>query len=253
MITTIEAVIIDDEESSRKVIKSLLAKFFPEVKICGEAENVKTGFELIQKVQPELVFLDVQMPGGNGFRLLEMFESINFSVIFITGYDEFAIQAIRFNALDYLLKPVELIDLENAIKKALEKKLKTSGKDIRFVGLLQSIIADSNNKKVIVHQNEKVLLIDTKEIEYIEADGRYSLIHTVDKKKYTVTKTLKDFELYLTGKSEFFRINKEILLNISFVSNYTKGEPCIIETKTGVHFEISRRKKQEFLDRIKNK
>lgn len=249
--TTINTVIIDDEEASRKVLTTLLTKFFPEVKICGEAGNMTTGFELIQDLKPDLVFLDVQMPGGNGFRLLQMFDSVFFKVIFVTGYDEFAIQAIKFNALDYLLKPVEVADLENAVKKAMESKLMEQGKDLRYLGLLQSISTESNDRKIIVHQNDKVLLLDASEIVFMEADGRYSNIHTSERKIFMVAKTLKDFEQYLIGNQSFFRINKEVLLNIKFVSNYTKGEPCFIETKTGEQFELSRRKKQEFLEKIK--
>ena len=114
----IVTVLVDDEESSRIVLRNLFRDFFPEIEIAGEAENVEEGYELIKNKKPELVFLDIQMPRASGFTLLQKFEEVPFEVIFVTGFDKYAINAIKFNALDYLLKPVEVTDLEAALNKA---------------------------------------------------------------------------------------------------------------------------------------
>lgn len=248
----LRAVIIDDEEKSRRVLKSLLGKFHPEINIIGESDNISDAFHLIECEKPSLVFLDVQMPMGTGFDLLRKFENINFDVIFITGYDHYAINAIKFNALDYLLKPIEVEELAYAIEKAYKNLELKSSDDPRIANLLDGTISESLERKIIVHQNDKVILLPLKEIVFIESDGRYCKIHNNERKTHIISRTLKEIEEYLMDQSAFFRITKNAIVNLNFLSNYTKGEPCFVEMKTGEQFEVSRRRKQLFLERIKN-
>ncbi len=248
----IRAVIIDDEEKSRRVLKSLLAKFHTEVSIVGEADNISDAYHLIELEKPSLVFLDVQMPLGTGFDLLRKFEHINFDVIFITGYDQYAINAIKFNALDYLLKPIEVEDLSFAVRKALENNNSKTSEDLRLTNLLEGTISENLERKIIVHKNDKVILLPLKEIVFIESDGRYCKIHNIESNTHIISRTLKEIEEYLIDQSAFFRITKNAIVNLNFLSNYTKGEPCFVEMKTGEQFEVSRRRKQLFLERIKN-
>ena len=245
------AVVIDDEEKSRRVIKSLLQKFHPEIVLVGEAGNIQEGYNLILQCNPALVFLDIQMPMGTGFDLLRKFNKISFEVIFITGFDQYAINAIKFNALDYLLKPIEVKDLSYAIKKAFENQNKLQQDDVRIINLIHDPEMVELEKKIIVHQNDRVILQSLKNITYIESDGRYCKIHNLEKKTYIIARTLKEFEDYLNEHRVFFRITKTAIVNLNFISNYSKGEPCFIELKTGEQFEVSRRRKQQFLERIK--
>lgn len=245
-----KAIIVDDEEKSRRVLRNLLEKFCPEVEVCGEADGIERAAQMIKELKPALVFLDIQMPTGNGFDLLKKYESLPFEVIFVTSYDEYAINAIKFSALDYLMKPVEVDDLKNAVAKAL-KKVGTETTGLQVINLLNNASEDQIEKSVAVHVNEKVVFIKLNTILRIEADNRYSHLHCKDGNSYIVTKTLKEFEEFLVNNRCFVRINKNFMINLNSVKNYSKGEPCIIETDDGKTFEVSRRKKQEILEVLK--
>lgn len=245
-----KAILVDDEEKSRRVLRSLLEKFCPEIQICGEAEGVEQAAQLVKEQKPGLVFLDIQMPTGSGFDLLRKYEELPFDVIFVTSYDEYAINAIKFSALDYLMKPVEVEELKRAVGKAV-KKSSSNNTGLQVINLLNNTSENNVEKSVAVHVNEKVMFIKINSIIRIEADNRYAHLHTKDGNKYTVTKTLKEFEEFLANNRSFVRINKNYMLNLNSVKNYSKGEPCIIETEDGMTFEVSRRKKQEILEVLK--
>jgi two-component system LytT family response regulator len=245
-----KTIIVDDEEKSRRVLRNLLEKFCPEVQVCAEAEGVEIAAQLVKDIKPGLVFLDIQMPTGSGFDLLRKYNELPFEVIFVTSYDEYAINAIKFSALDYLMKPVEVDDLKRAVAKAM-KKSSGSSTGLQVINLLNNTSEDHVEKSVAVHVNEKVMFVKINTIVRIEADNRYAHLHTRDGNKYTVTKTLKEFEEFLANNKAFVRINKNYMLNLNSVKNYSKGEPCIIETEDGMTFEVSRRKKQEILEVLK--
>jgi two-component system LytT family response regulator len=245
-----KAIIVDDEEKSRRVLRNLLEKFCPEVHVCAEADGIEKAAHLIKDLKPALVFLDIQMPTGNGFDLLKKYESLPFEVIFVTSYDEYAVNAIKFSALDYLMKPVEVDDLKKAVSKAI-KKVGTGTTGLQVINLLNNASEDEIEKSVAVHVNEKVMFIKLGTILRIEADNRYAHLHCRDGGTYTVTKTLKEFEEFLVNNKSFVRINKNYMINLNSVKNYSKGEPCIIETEDGKTFEVSRRKKQEILEVLK--
>lgn len=245
------ALIIDDEEKSRRGLKNLLEKYCSDVFVCGEAGDVETAYTLIGEKNPDLLFLDIQMPNGNGFNLLKKFKELPFDVIFITGFDQYAINAIKFSALDYLLKPIEVNDLIDAVKRATINKEKKYSSQSKLITLLSNEEREAFDKRIIVHHNEKVQLLKVGDIRYIESADRYCYIHTITNEKYILAKTLKDFEEYFHDNKRFIRINKTLMLNIDFITNYSKGEPCMVELNNGQTFEISRRKKQEFLERIK--
>jgi two-component system, LytTR family, response regulator len=251
MKTKVKALIVDDEENSRKVLLKLLTKFCPEVEIIGEAENVDEAYGLCLSKEPNLVFLDVQMATGNGFELLKKFSEVPFKVIFVTGYDKYAINAIKFSALDYLLKPVMVESLVEAVKKAMTKINDTENRQTQIINLLYNVDASEVEKKITVHHNEKVMLIKIDAICFIQASGRYSTIHTKEKEEYTLTKTLKEFEEFFSNNSSFIRLSKDSIININYIKKYTKGEPCIIEMFNDKTFEVSRRKKQEVLEKLK--
>jgi two-component system, LytTR family, response regulator len=246
-----KCVLVDDEKKSRVVLSKLLKTFCPDVTVLGEAESVQEAYDLIIKAQPQLVFLDIQMPTGTGFSLLRRFKPVNFEVIFVTSFDKYAINAIKFNALDYLMKPVEVDDLVQAVKRAQERIRKKIEQTPQIINLINSIEDCTVERRIAVHQNEKVLLIPVSDICFIESDDRYSNIHLIEGQKYLVSKTLKDFEEYLADNPLLVRIGKSAIININCVKDYSKGEPCVIQLNNGRSFEISRRKKQSFLERLK--
>lgn len=246
------AIIVDDEEKSRKVLKSLLAGFFPEVELLGEAANVEDAYELVEAKNPQLVFLDIQMPRANGFSLLKKYDSVPFEVIFVTSYDKYAINAIKFSALDYLMKPIEVKDLKEAMERAGKMIDLKSNRNVQIINLLNSVKPDEKIRKIAIHENDFVKLVDSEKVVSIEGDGSYCSIITCDNERFTLAKYIKDFEDYLGETHNFIRIHKGCLLNLKHITKYSKGEPCIIEMSNGQSFEVSRRKKQEVLEKLKS-
>ncbi len=242
---------IDDEESSRIVLSNLLNDFFPEISIAGQAENVEEAFLLIQKLQPQLVFLDIQMPKADGFSLLKKFSSVPFEVIFVTSFDKFAINAIRFSALDYLLKPVEIPDLKDAVNKAIKCIEQKESKNARIVNLVNNLDSDFKEPKIAVHSGEKVKMLSVHHIIYIEADGRYCNIMMDTNEMFVTAKYLKEFEDYLSERSSFIRLSQSLMINVKYIKEYNKGEPFIIGMLNGKSFEVPRRKKANILERLK--
>ncbi|MFN0188354.1 MAG: LytR/AlgR family response regulator transcription factor [Bacteroidia bacterium] len=247
----LRCLLVDDENDSRIVLKDLLRNFCQEAEVIGEASNFEDAYVLINEKSPDLVFLDIQMPTGNGFMLLRKFEKIPFEVIFVTSYDKYAINAIKFSALDYLLKPVAIHDLQNSVKKAYEKLESKKTNQNLILNLLQSVDDNESEKKIALHKNDSVRFVKVRNILYIESDWNYSNIYTSTNEEYTSSKTLKEFEEYLLPFSFFIRIHKNCLVNVNHIREYSKGEPCIITMQDGKELEISRRKKQEVLVLLK--
>ena len=253
MNTSISALIVDDEKNSRIVLRSLIKDFVPEVHIIGEATNVEEAYKLINEMHPELVFLDIQMPGGNGFGLLKQWRELPFDVIFVTSFDQYAINAIKFSALDYLLKPVEIEELRRAIGKAVQNIERKANSTPQIMTLLENMDPGITEKKIAIHSNDKVRLIDLKRIIYIEADDSYCEITMANGERFTTSRVLKDFEDIFSENKDFVRIHKSCMINATHIKEYSKGEPCIIEMHDGKQFEVARRKKQEVLERLKSR
>jgi len=248
----ITALIVDDESNSRHVLRTLLERNFTEIAIAGEAANAEEAFQLIGKVQPQLVFLDIQMPRADGFSLLKRFEEVPFEVVFVTSFDQYAMNAIRFSALDYLLKPVEVSDLGDAVKKAVKRIQEKQNSHLQVVNLLKTM--NSNGpQKVAVHAAATVKLLDEKSIVYVQGDGSYCVIQTDAEERFTTARYLKDFEDYFGQPTTFVRISRSILINADHIRQYSKGEPCMIEMSNGELFEVSRRRKVEVLAVLRRK
>ncbi|HWY09977.1 MAG TPA: LytTR family DNA-binding domain-containing protein [Bacteroidia bacterium] len=244
-----KVIIIDDEADSITVIKNLLKKFCPNVTILGEAFDITQAYELIIGFEPDAVFLDIQMPGGSGFSLLKKFKEINFGVVFVTSYDTYAIDAIKLSALHYLLKPIEVEDLQEAVKR-IEKSI--LGRELQHIQIANAIgNMEEIEKKIAIHIKDQVMLIRLNEITHLESERNYTNIYTTENKKYTSSKNLGDYEEMLKEHQYFYRANKGCLVNINHISNYSKGEPCIVTIANNYDQEVSRRKKQELLEKLK--
>lgn len=247
----IKVVLVDDERNSREVLTKLLSKNHPEIEIIGEASNVEEAYHLCIELKPQLVFLDIQMPRANGFNLLKKIDEVPFEVIFVTSYDHYAITAIKFSALDYLLKPIELNDLKNAIAKAIKSITNRIKPQTQIINLLHNLESDITNRKFAVHSGEKVKILSAQSVVFIEGDGRYCHLTMQNDEVYTTPKNLKDFEDYFGLKSTFIRISKTFLINATHIKEYSKGEPFIIKMINDSVFEVARRKKPEVLNRLR--
>lgn len=243
----IEILIVDDEASSRGVLHKLLNTIIKLPITIKEANSVEACLQILKTKKIDLLFLDVQMPEQNGFDLLKQLDIIDFEIIFITGYDKYAVQAFRFNALDYLLKPVEIDELTEATHKAIVRITEKKNSSEKIANLLPSLNEFAVHKKIAVHINDKVAFIEIATISHINASDNYSEIVTCDKHKYTTPRTLKDFEVYLQQIPFFVRINRAVMINTNCILSYSKDFPCIVELKNGFSFEISRRKKADVL------
>ncbi|MFZ5552808.1 MAG: LytR/AlgR family response regulator transcription factor [Bacteroidota bacterium] len=235
------AIIIDDEKDARTGLRSLLNEYCPEVHIVAEASSAIEGIKLIRQYSPELVFLDIQMPGGTGFDMLDAIPEKKFKVIFTTAYDKHALKAIKNNPVDYLLKPIDPDELMEAI-----------GRYIRFFSNEDSpAIAEPEKKpKVRIAANNNIILANADDIVHIEADGRYSKIFLITGLAYFVTKNLGELEEELETYGHFFRLNRSALINLHHVKQIIRKDGGYAELINSKQIEISRRKKAEFLLKI---
>ncbi len=243
--------IVDDEKNSREVLKELITKFFPNYVCCGEAASVEEAYTGILKQEPAIILLDIQMANGNGFELLKRFKFISFHVIFITSYSEYAIDAIRFNALDYLLKPIDIKLLGDALEKASLKKLAPDLYTVQIVNLIDKLDESVHDVQISIHEKERVRILKLSEIMYLEGDVNYTYIYT-ETEKLTTSKNIKAYESYLKDNAFFIRIHRKYIINVQFLKYYEKGDPFYIVMKNNVRLEASRRKKAELIDKIKS-
>ncbi len=247
----IPALIVDDEESNRTVIQILIKMHCPNINLIGEAASAEEAFEMINMLRPKLVLLDIKMKSKTGFDLLRLFDKINFEVIFITAHDNFAVTAFEFNAVGYVLKPVDVDKLKIAIDKAVERI--RSKKDSDVVMHFINTLSDKNElvNKFSVHHNGKVVFISVSEISFIETAGDNTVLNMIDNVHYYSSKDLARFEEVLRVRDNFIRINKSVVINIDHLKSYSKGEICYIEMKSGQSFEVSRRRKTDIIKKLK--
>jgi two-component system LytT family response regulator len=244
------AVIIDDEENSRETLRLKLQKHCPEVNVLQSCASAEEGIEAIQKHNPELVFLDIEMPRMSGFDMLEDIDNINFDVIFTTAYNQFAIRAIKFSALDYLLKPINKEDLQKAVDRAKQKK-NTNNSAEQIKTLNENFRSEKNElEKIALPTMHGLIFIELKNIVRLESEINYTRFYLTNKESILVSKTLGDFE-ELFSENNFFRPHKSHIINLKYVKRYLKGEGGQIILEDNTTIDVSRRKKEEFLNRIK--
>lgn len=241
------AIIIDDEAHCRDGLSIMLGKYCENIGIIECCSNGAQGLIAIRRHQPDLVFLDIEMPGMNGFEMLEQCEVKDFEVIFTTAYNEYAIQAIRHSALDYLLKPVNKNELISAVERAV--KVKPVKPDVRVNELLQLLSMRKEGGKIALPTLEGLMMINPDEIVYCESESAYTKFFMKDKRCITISKVLKDAETLLTGKG-FYRVHHSFLINLQHVSKYIRGNGGEIIMIDGKNIPVSRAKRKEFLDKL---
>lgn len=239
-------IIIDDEDRARKSIADILRLSNSHREVVAEAYDVKSGLEAINNHNPDLVLLDINMPDGTGFDLLKKIDHIDFKIIFITAYEEFAIQAFEFSAVDYLLKPVDPAKLIEALGKAqqLVDQEKISLKLNALFANLDNNTAE--NKKLVLKTAENIYLVNTSDILRCESDGGYTRFFMMDGKKIMVSKNMKDYEELLNGLG-FYRIHQSHLINLKYIDHYSKTEGGAVVMKDNSTLPVARRKKESFL------
>ncbi len=238
-----KVLIVDDENPTRQLIKKMIDSFGLNLDVYTDGENVKTAIEAIGRIKPDLLILDIQMPDGDGFDVLKALPDKNFEVIFITAYQEFAIQAIKFSALDYILKPLESDELKTALLKAV-KALNQKKNDFSFVAL-DNNIQPHKKKKLILKTLESMFIVDIENIVRCESDKNYTFFFFTEGKKILVSKTLKEYDMLLSGLS-FFRVQQSHLINMNYVDRYDKHDGGCVIMKDGTQIPLSQAKKEEF-------
>ncbi|GAA4063794.1 LytTR family DNA-binding domain-containing protein [Flavobacterium cheonanense] len=240
-----KAIIIDDEKRARVSLSLLLQEYCPEVELVAECENLPEGIKAIRKFNPDLVLLDIEMPGHSGLELVDFFDEkeINFSIIFTTAYNEYAIQAFKLSALDYLLKPIIPEELINAISR-MERQ-----KSLQFKALAENI-QNEFFEKIAVPSGNTLILINISDIVYIKGEGSYSEIYMQSKIKHMVSRNLKNFEEILLKDKRFLRTHKSYIVNFDEVVSFNKSDGGWLDMKNGNSIPISSEKSNLIMERI---
>ena len=245
----INVIIVEDEDQSRDALAGMLKEHFRQVNIIALCKNVDEGKAAIESYAPDLLFLDVELENRTGFDLLKLLDKITFDVIFTTGHTKYAIQAIKFSALDFMLKPFSISDLHEAINRFYEKReIQASAQqfDTLFHNL-KHLNADA--KKIALPTLNGLLVVPVKDIVRCESDINYTTFYLTTKNKLVVARTLKEFEELLVDY-DFFRVHNSHLINLHHVNKYTRGEGGTVTMNDGTEVDVSRRKKDDFLKRL---
>ena len=244
----IKAIIVDDEPYCCETLTILLKEYCPEVKVTGVYNNGKDALAPIRQQAPDLVFLDVEMPKMNGFEMLEQLSAVNFEIIFTTSYDQYALKAIRFSAIDYLLKPVDQEELVTAVHKVIQRNQKPIAQQLEI--LMQKIHHPSTPiSKLAMPTMEGLQMIEVNHIISCESDSNYTILHLKDKKKKVVSSTLKEVEELLEYHS-FCRVHRCYLVNLNEVEKYIKGEGGYLVMTDGSSVDVSRSRKEALMQKL---
>jgi len=236
----ITAIIIDDEAHARAAIKGISEDNIPELSIIGEAKNLPDGVKMIRQLNPNVVFLDIEMPGYSGLEILDFFgdNEINFHIIFVTAYNEYALNAFQLSAIDYLVKPVQLEDIKRSLKKI------GSVSSHQMETLKSNLSTENQNHKIIVTTSGNQLILELNNIIYIKADGSYCDIILTNGEKICVTKRISEFDK-IQDFPHFMRIHRSHIVNIKHITKIVKSDGGFIQMVNGDELSISKDKKQE--------
>lgn len=238
------AIIIDDEVKGRIALSQKLHDYCSDVRLVGEAENGEEGIRLIEKLRPDIVFLDIEMPRMNGFEMLLRLPQKNFDLIFTTAYDQYAIKAIKYAAFDYLLKPIDIEELKLAVSKSNNLQNRNTEKMLEVLN--QNLRGKTSLNKIAISSMDGLLFFNINDIVHLEASNNYTTIYFMNRPKLLASKTLKDFE-DLLPPDIFFRTHHSHLINLNYIKRYIKGDGGQIEMQNGNYIDVSRRKKEDFL------
>ena len=246
----LKSVIVEDETRSRLMLQSLLKDFCTDVVVAGSTDSVNSAYDIIMKTNPDLIFLDVELQSETGFALLEKFDQINFEIIFTTAYEQYALRAIKFCAIDYLLKPIDVSELKAAVEKVRKRKAdQTPNSNLQI--LKQNLKNNSSEQQLCITTAREMFIIKVAEICYCESDGPYTTFFLNNGKTIVTSKTLKEYEELLV-QHDFFRVHRSYLINMNEIKKYMRGENAYLIMNNGTQIDVSRRKKEDFVKRFRN-
>lgn len=241
----IRAIIVDDEKHCREELSAILKSVAPDIEVVAEAVGVHDAVSLIQRLRPGLLFLDISLGDGTGFDVLEKASYRDFRVVFVTAHDQFAIRAFRFNALDYILKPVDIEMVAEAVDKVRLQPLFSAG----FEERLESLINKNQHtlKKIALPAFDGITMLNISDIIRCSSDGGYTTFHTIKDRQIVVSRSIKEYDELLTPMN-FFRVHQSHLVNLNYVSQYLKEDGGMLVMEDGSRIEVSRRRKEPLMD-----
>ncbi len=249
----IKAVIVEDEKHSRELLEELVKEYCEGVTVAGSAGSVAEALAMIEEIKPGLVFLDIELPDGDGFQILEKLDQPKFDLIFTTAYDQYAMRAFKFSATDYLLKPVDIEELQNAVQRVVEKQKEGDGgggQAEQLQALLRNIRqVGTPFKRIVLPTTNGFTVVNPEDIIRCESDRNYTFIFLKDGRRILVSRTIKEYDEMLADFN-FFRIHQSHLINLLFLKNYTRGRGGYVELTDGTVLDVSARRKSEFLARM---
>jgi len=246
----IRAIIIEDEQHNRENLFQMITCHCPEVEIIAVCSSAVEGRDSIITLHPDLIFLDIEMPGGTGFSMLENLSRIDFEVIFVTAYDYYGIKAIKFSALDYLLKPVDTNDLITAVEKAKDK-IRQKKENLRLRNMLENNHRSSSEKMLALSMSDKVEFIEVASIIRCESDSNYTIFFLKNGEKILISKTLKEYDELLSPYG-FLRVHQSHLINLKEIKCFVKTDGGYIKMKDGSSVSISRQRRETVLKVLQN-
>ena len=243
----LSALLIEDEERSRIVLRNLLETYCPEVEVVGSADSVASGIRAVKELQPDILFLDVQITGGTGFDVLEKVDLPGIAVIFTTAYDHYALKAFKFSAIDYLLKPIDIEELKGAVRKVI-----TGGRheedQYKIQNLLSNLKSPNEDPVLLVSTQEAVEFIRIRDIIRCEAQGAYTQLFLKDARPVMVSKVIKEFEFLLQDYG-FYRVHQSHLINLKEVRKYVKADNYLL-MRDGAQIQLARSRKEDFFNAL---
>jgi two-component system LytT family response regulator len=243
----LRAVLVDDDESNLSALREKLARHCPEVEVIGSCDNGADGIAMIEEQKPGIVFLDIEMPLMNGFVMLQQLHYRDFALVFVTAYDHYAIKAIRYSALDYLVKPVEIEELKSAVARALANQPNQSSQ-VQLEILLEQL-HKKQPQRISIPTNDGLRFLQLDQVVHLEASSNYTYIYLATKQHFLVSRTLKEFEDMLPPEI-FIRIHHSTIINKNYVEKYIRGEGGQVLMQDGKVLDVSKRKKAEFIQAI---
>ncbi len=247
----IKAVIIDDEPAMQDVNSRLLNEYFPEIVLVGVANSVDSGVQLIKEQEPQLVLLDIELGAGTGFQVLQQLKPYSFRVVFITGYGSYALKAIKFSALDYILKPVNETEFQQAIQRAINEISNLDNQQQQTQYLLDTFRKEFNPKKLVLKTAESLHIIDINDILFCQSDNSYTTFFIENNEKIIVSRNLKEYEELLSNHY-FFRPHQSFLVNLNHVKKIDKSDGGFIIMKNKKEIPVSVRQKKKLISLIEN-
>ncbi len=249
----LKALLVDDEINNLESLAFLLQNDCDDVTVVGKVTSADEARHWLTDNTADVVFLDINLSGENGFQLLSSFKTQNFKVVFVTAYNQYALQAIKANALDYILKPVNIEELQQAVEKvklSVGSPTATEQNQVLLNNLLQTIGKTNAPKKIALPQLGGISFIEVDDIVSLQADSNYTIIHMNNMQKLVISKTLKDFE-ELLDQTQFARVHKSYIINIKYIKEYSTSDGGIVKMTDGNHWSISRRQLDSFLEKMK--